>query len=111
MPAQFHTTARAITDFASCSQMVFPQVVQVIGVASHRDQYFLVTELCKFKSVADCLQEHKAEMTIQRRLRFLKHAAQGLAFLHDRHVIHLDVKPQNLLVPCGLSPACTPSCR
>ena len=41
-------------------------------------------------------------VTLQVRKRMLLEGAQGLAFLHSRGIVHLDVKPQNLLVSVEL---------
>lgn len=41
-------------------------------------------------------------MSLATKLQYLKHLAQGIKFLKDHDVYHLDIKPSNLLFGSGV---------
>lgn len=50
------------------------------------------------------------EVTIYHRLLILCDIINGLCFCHRQHIVHLDVKPQNVII-CVLIPGCSPNNR
>ena len=74
-------------------------IVEFLGVAlSPANKLFLVTELMHQGSLRDVLDKKGQNLPWKLRLKLLKDAAKGMAYLHSRKIIHRDLKPQNLLV-------------
>jgi hypothetical protein len=75
------------------STMRHPNVVQFIGVAydDHNERWLLVTELCRYKSLADVLKEPamRPYLPWSVRKRMLREAALGLHYLHCERIIHM----------------------
>jgi len=85
------------------SKMTHPRIVQVIGACRAAEGWFLVQELCSNKSLhftQDVLRNDalRPKLDWVTRKRMAIEAAQGIAALHARKVMHLDIKPLNFLV-------------
>ncbi|CAN0880704.1 Wee1-like protein kinase [Linum grandiflorum] len=62
-------------------------------------QLYIQTELCDFSLSIDNLQKRLTELEV---LSILHQIAKALAFIHDRGVVHLDVKPDNIYAKNGI---------
>ncbi|KAJ8563971.1 hypothetical protein ON010_g7377 [Phytophthora cinnamomi] len=69
-----------------------PHIVQLFG-ACHIDQPFFVCEYAAGGQLTDYLREHPEEVWNK-----LYEAALGLQYLHDKQVVHGDLKCNNILV-------------
>ncbi|WP_437522035.1 AAA family ATPase [Sorangium sp. So ce726] len=74
-----------------------PVVVQAYGIEPFRDQMTLVLEDFGGRSLDRFLDGPMRPMSIERFLPLALRLAGALAELHRHHVIHKDIKPQNLL--------------
>lgn len=62
----------------------------------------LLIEYCPQKSLTTFRQKNKNFMTLNTKLILLKYIAQGIKFLKDHKICHLDIKPSNILFGNGL---------
>ncbi|KAF2207789.1 hypothetical protein CERZMDRAFT_114971 [Cercospora zeae-maydis SCOH1-5] len=53
----------------------------------------------------DLLELARTRIDSQTRRRILKSALQGLAEMHDHDIVHLDIKPDNVVVECQIDAA------
>jgi Protein tyrosine and serine/threonine kinase len=93
-----------------------PRVVAVHGVCfvapKHGGGLGLVMELCPKGSLDSFLERHEDELTAVELTQICQHIAEGLAFLHSKHVLHRDLVGlcvQNLMHGsdfCSVSQAC-----
>lgn len=83
------------------ARLKHPNVVEVYGVCRKDGQLLQVVQLCQNKSL-DCVlsSDNFADFAASHdnRVRLAMETASGMAYLHGRDVLHLDLKPQNLLV-------------
>ena len=79
------------------SQLKYPKIVQVYGIVLLEDVFFIVMEFCS-KGALDMVLRRDKTLTLKQKLKFAAEAARGMAYLHEKGVIHMDVKPQNFLV-------------
>ena len=73
-----------------------PNLVQVHDVCQVGDNYLLIMELMK-GSTADILRDNGAFAETQV-LRLLSHMGRALGYAESQHLVHRDVKPDNILV-------------
>lgn len=73
-----------------------PNVLCSLGLVGHRDVTCLATEYCSGGSLAQWLRG--GNPSIHALLRFVADACSALEYVHQQGLLHLDVKPHNLLV-------------
>ena len=75
-----------------------PCIVEPIGFSCDEDNFYIIMELGDFAvSVATDSEKHYAILPLQVRRRLLACVALGLKVMHDRNIIHGDIKPANLI--------------
>lgn len=75
-----------------------PNIVQFIGACSRPPLYCLVTEFIEMGSLDKYIDDEKFPFPIQLVVKMAYDVAKGMDFLHKNNILHLDLKPQNLLV-------------
>ena len=75
----------------------FKHVVLFYGVTQSAP-YYLVMEYMAKGSLADLLSKEEKQLTWERKLKLALNTARGLAFLHQKGIVHRDVKSLNVLV-------------
>ena len=84
-------------------------IVRFIGMSEIPKHFYFITELATGGSLMHALQSHPMRDDLATLLRWALDIASGLAYLHSQqpHVLHLDIKPQNvLLFGLGLAKLC-----
>ncbi|MBK6578935.1 MAG: protein kinase [Sandaracinaceae bacterium] len=88
--------AKALTLFSH------PNVVQLFGVETHQGKPVLVMEYVPGKTVEEYLLARRSPAPLTLTLSVLVQAATGLAAVHERGLVHADVKASNVLIgPAG----------
>ncbi|XP_019615217.1 PREDICTED: tyrosine-protein kinase JAK2-like [Branchiostoma belcheri] len=77
-----------------------PNIIQVIGTMQDSDNEFpaLVLEYMEYGSLEIFLRKWKANIQLDRQLRYALQVAQGMEYLHGKHVLHRDLAARNILV-------------
>jgi TolB-like protein/serine/threonine protein kinase/DNA-binding winged helix-turn-helix (wHTH) protein/Flp pilus assembly protein TadD len=83
-----------------------PEFVRILEWNFESDPYFIESEYCgpNLGQWAE-LQGGLARIPLEERLRLLQQVAAAVAAAHDIDVLHLDLKPGNILVTSGLDGA------
>jgi serine/threonine-protein kinase len=89
--ARFQREARA------AAMVRDPHVVAVYDFGHSNGEYYLVMELLEGRSVAHELALH-GPLPVDRAVDIVRQVARGLAAAHRHHIVHRDIKPDNLLI-------------
>jgi hypothetical protein len=79
------------------SRLRHPRVVRVLDNVADEHGDFLVMELVRGPSLATLLEEHGA-LPVADAVEYVRQACEALAYVHQEHVVHRDVKPANLIL-------------
>src|SRR5207244_1953290 len=81
----------------AAAQLVHHNVVQVYDVGCDRGIHYFSMEYVQGRSLGDLLKK-EGKLDAATAAGYVLQAARGLAFAHERGMIHRDVKPDNLLL-------------
>ena len=81
-----------------CLELTHPNIVRLHDYKKLEGRHCLVMELVRGGSLAGFLAEHPQGVPEAEALPLLIQACRGIAYAHQHHVIHRDIKPGNLLV-------------
>lgn len=87
---RFKQEARAI------SALNHPNIVTIYEIGENDSGSYLVTELIEGKTLRDVISEEP--LTILRILKITEQTANALVAAHNAHIVHRDVKPENIMV-------------
>ncbi|CAG0916884.1 unnamed protein product [Notodromas monacha] len=76
-----------------------PNIVRAIRIFGFEERNALVImELAGSISLQTMLNDHRTDIPFVTRVKFAVQIACALEFCHDRRILHLDVKPSNILI-------------
>jgi eukaryotic-like serine/threonine-protein kinase len=88
---------RFLREARAVAQMSHPNIVTVIDRGEERGRQFIVFEYVDGDNLKQVLEE-RGPLPIDEVVDLGLAVARGLAFAHERGIVHRDVKPQNVLL-------------
>jgi serine/threonine-protein kinase len=88
---------RFLREARAVAQMSHPNIVTVIDRGEDRERQFIVFEYVEGQNLKQLL-EKRGPLPIDEVVNLALEIARGLAFAHERGIVHRDVKPQNVLL-------------
>lgn len=81
----------------SAASLTHPNIVSVYDVGQDGDINYIVMELLESKTLKDYIEENGA-MSNELTLKIAAQIASALEVAHRAHIIHRDIKPQNIVL-------------
>lgn len=88
---------RLIDEARKAAALEHPNIVRIYAIDHHEDCHYFVMELLANASLKQLLAD-KHHLPEYQALDILIPIAEALAYIHSRHLLHLDVKPGNILI-------------
>ena len=81
----------------SAAGLMHPNIVNVYDVGNERGIYYIVMELVDGITLKKYI-EKKSRLTVKEAVSIAIQVAMGLEAAHNNHIIHRDIKPQNIII-------------
>ena len=81
----------------NAGQLNHPNIVQVYDVGNYNDIYFISMEFMTGGSVYELLNREGAQ-PFEKAIQIALHSARGLQYAERKHIVHRDIKPDNLML-------------
>jgi serine/threonine-protein kinase len=89
--------SRFLREAQSMANLQHPNLVGLFDCDQYESQYYIAMEFVEGLSLGDILRKAGA-LPLPIALHFLKQAAQGMAYYHERGIVHRDIKPDNMMI-------------
>ena len=86
----------------SAARLVHPYIINIYDVVSEGDNQYIVMEYVDGVTLKEYMQEHK--LSLNAVLEIGVRLADALQHAHSHHIIHCDIKPQNILLDKNMNP-------
>lgn len=74
-----------------------PKLVQCLGAYDHRLEMVMVMEFIAGGELFERIVDDSFEHTETTSVRYMKQILEGVAFMHQQKILHLDLKPENIV--------------
>jgi len=88
--------ARFVREAKSAAALSHPNIAQIFEIGEHDGTHFIAMEFVDGVTLRDKIHRERTELRIL--LRYLQHAAEGLAKAHAAGIVHRDLKPENIMI-------------
>jgi serine/threonine protein kinase len=88
---------RLVREARAAGRLHHPNIVTVFEAGEHEGRSFIAMEYVPGETVGSLIGR-RAPLSLRRRLEMIEGACAGLAHAHREGVIHLDIKPDNLML-------------
>src|SRR5437879_954694 len=87
---------RFIREAKSAAALIHPNISQIFEIGEHDGTHYIAMEFIDGQTLREKIHRERTEL--RKLLRFLQHAAEGLAKAHTAGIVHRDLKPDNIMI-------------
>jgi len=88
---------RFLREARTAGGLQHPNIVTIYDVGEYDEQPYIAMEYIDGHTLAELIRQ-RADLSMPRRLELIEALCDGLAYAHQRGVVHRDVKPANVMV-------------
>jgi eukaryotic-like serine/threonine-protein kinase len=81
----------------SATSLAHPSIVSIYDVGEENDLYFIVMEYVEGQTLKQYIQQNSS-LQVAETIDIMKQLTSAISHAHHNHIIHRDIKPQNILV-------------
>ncbi|KAG8449907.1 hypothetical protein GDO86_016544 [Hymenochirus boettgeri] len=78
-------------------QLEHPNIMKLHDVFASKSEMVLILELIRGGELFDFIAEKEA-LSEEEAIEFIQQILKGVAYMHSRHIAHLDLKPENIML-------------
>src|SRR6266446_6145376 len=87
---------RFVLEAKAAAALNHPNIAHIYEIGESEGTNFIAMEFIDGQTLRDKIHRERTEL--RKLLRFLQHAAEGLAKAHAAGIVHRDLKPDNIMV-------------
>src|SRR5438309_1072509 len=87
---------RFIREAKSAAALSHPNIAQIFEIGEDEGTHYIAMEFIDGATLREKI--HREQADLGKLLRFLQHAAEGLARAHAAGIVHRDLKPDNIMI-------------
>jgi serine/threonine protein kinase/Flp pilus assembly protein TadD len=87
---------RFIREAKAAAALNHPNIATIHEIGEHEGTHFIAMEFIDGRTLREKIHQERTEL--RKLLRFLQHAAEGLARAHAAGIVHRDLKPDNIMI-------------
>lgn len=91
-----------LKDLAVYAELSGTSILKIFGYAkleqSENIRYIVITEYMSNGSLAKAIRDSENELSLRRRLDMARSIASGMRKIHEHHLVHRDIQPDNIFV-------------
>jgi predicted Ser/Thr protein kinase len=91
-----------VKEYEMLTQLNHENLIQVYGMSEHKQRNYIVMEICTNDSLNKFVRQYNINITTK--LKILCKVSRAVAFIHSKKIVHLDIKPHNILLTKDLVP-------